>query len=141
LGRAPVGRGWMEVLAVGETRSGKSTAAQRLLNLYGRGHYQSTENASVAGLLFGIEKRQSMSSDRWSGSIGVLPLNNRGLVVLDEAQGLTTEQISQMSDMRSRGVVQISKIRSSTVPARVRLIWMANGRKSRYPRRMRIWLA
>jgi hypothetical protein len=37
-----------------------------------------------------------------------------------------------MSDMRSRGVVQISKIRAAEVQAQVRLMWLANGRKSRY---------
>lgn len=128
-----VTRGWMELLAVGDTRSGKSTTAQRIQELYGRGFYQSAENATVAGLLFGVEKRASMSRDgAWSGTVGTLPLNHRGLVVLDEAQGLTKDQIGQMSDMRSRGVVHIAKIRHIAVPARVRLIWLANQRGSSY---------
>ena len=131
-GGSVVQRGWMELLAVGETRSGKSTTASKLLDLYQRGHYQSSENASVAGLLFGADKRLGSGRETWGGSAGVLPLNNRGPVALDEAQGLRTEQIAQMSDMRSRGVVQISKIRSAEVQAQVRLIWLANGRRERY---------
>jgi len=75
-----------------------------------------------------------MGRETWGGSVGVLPLNNRGLVALDEAQGLRTEQIAQMSDMRSRGIVQVSKIRSAEVEAQVRIIWLANGRRSNYAR-------
>jgi hypothetical protein len=131
-GGSVVTRGWMELLAVGETRSGKSTTASKLLDLYQRGHYQSSENASVAGLLFGVDKRLGSGRETWGGSVGVLPLNNRGLVALDEAQGLRTEQIAQMSDMRSRGVVQVSKIRAAEVQAQVRLLWLANGRRARY---------
>jgi hypothetical protein len=133
-GGSVVSRGWMEALAVGETRSGKSTAIQKIQALYSRGHYQSAENASVAGLLFGVDKRMGMGRETWGGSVGVLPLNNRGLVALDEAQGLRTEQIAQMSDMRSRGIVQVSKIRSAEVEAAVRIIWLANGRRSSYAR-------
>jgi hypothetical protein len=133
-GGSTVARGWMEALAVGETRSGKSTAIQKIQALYSRGHYQSAENASVAGLLFGVDKRMGMGRETWGGSVGVLPLNNRGLVAIDEAQGLRTEQIAQMSDMRSRGIVQVSKIRSAEVEAAVRIIWLANGRRSNYSR-------
>jgi hypothetical protein len=133
-GGSNVSRGWMEALAVGETRSGKSTAIQKIQELYSRGHYQSAENATIAGLLFGVDKRVGMGRETWGGSVGVLPLNNRGLVAIDEAQGLRTEQIAQMSDMRSRGIVQVSKIRSVEVEAAVRLIWLANGRRSNYAR-------
>jgi MCM P-loop domain/Toprim-like len=125
-------RGWMEVLAVGDTRSGKSTAAKKINQLYGRGHYEAVENASIAGLLYGVEKRASLVGGAWQASVGVLPLNDRGLVTLDEAQGLAKEQIGQMSSMRSDGEVQVTKIRQGKVPARVRLIWLANGRKPRY---------
>lgn len=133
-GGSTISRGWMEALAVGDTRSGKSTAIQKILELYSRGHYQSAENASVAGLLFGVDRRLGMGRETWGGSIGVLPLNNRGLVAIDEAQGLRTEQIAQMSDMRSRGIVQISKIRSAEVESAVRLIWLGNGRRTNYSR-------
>jgi hypothetical protein len=133
-GGSTIARGWMEALAVGETRSGKSTAIQKIQELYSRGHYQSAENVSVAGLLFGVDKRVGMGRETWGGSVGVLPLNNRGLVAIDEAQGLRTEQIAQMSDMRSRGIVQVSKIRSAEVEAAVRIVWLANGRRSNYAR-------
>lgn len=128
-GEEIVTRGWMESLCVGDTRSGKSETAKRLQALYARGYYQSAENASVPGLLFGMEKRGSAGGEgAWSGSIGLLPLNHRQLVILDEASGLRKDQISQMSDMRSRGVAEINKIRAMKTPAQVRLVWIANPR-------------
>lgn len=133
LGDKMVGRGWMEALAIGETRSGKSTTAQALQEIYGYGHYKSGENVSVAGLLQGIEKRPGLSKDgNWAASVGELPLCDRRLLILDEAQGLDKSDISKMSDVRSRGVAEIQKIRASKVDARVRIIWLGNGRKNEY---------
>lgn len=125
-------RGWMELAAVGDTRSGKSTTAKKLAALYGRGHYEAVENSTSAGLLYGMEKRASLSGGAWSASIGILPLQDRGLAVLDEAGGLTKEQIGQMSSMRSDGYLHMVKMRHVTCPARVRIIWLANPRKRSY---------
>lgn len=126
-------RGWMEALAVGETRSGKSTTAQRLQEMYDYGALCSGENTTVAGLLSGVEKRAGLTKDgSWALTVGELPLCDRRLLVIDEAQGLPIGQIGQMSDVRSRGKVNVKKIRSGEIDARVRLIWLANGRKNRY---------
>jgi hypothetical protein len=126
-------RGWMELLAVGETRSGKSTAAQQLIELYEQGHLCSGENTTVAGLLGGLEKKTGFGSEgAWAISVGELPLCHRRLIVIDEAQGLDIGQIGKMSDVRSRGVVNIQKIRSGSWPSQVRIIWLANARKFRY---------
>lgn len=126
-------RGWMEALAVGETRSGKSTMAQRLQEMYDYGTLISGENTTVAGLLSGVEKRAGLTKDgSWALTVGELPLCDRRLLVIDEAQGLPIGQIGQMSDVRSRGKVNVKKIRSGEIDARVRLIWLANGRKNRY---------
>src|SRR3954447_4801468 len=119
-------RGWMELLVIGPTRSGKSTTAQKLIKAFSYGHLRSGENTTVAGLLGGVEKRGG--GENWAISVGELPLCDRRLLVLDEAQGLEVSKIGQMSDVRSRGVVNISKIRAGTYNARVRLIWIANKR-------------
>lgn len=132
-GRKLVGRGWMEALAVGDTRSGKSTTAQNLQELYGYGQLRSGENTTVAGLLGGVEKRAGLTRDgAWAVTAGELPLCDRRLLVIDEAQGLDVSHIGQMSDVRSRGIVEIQKIRTMKVDARVRLIWLGNGRKPNY---------
>lgn len=117
-------RGWMEALIVGDTRTGKSEAAQRLIEHYGVGELISCETASIAGIMGGAERR----TDAWSISWGAVPLNDRRMVVLDEVSGLTVEQISSMSAMRSSGVAQLQKIISERANARTRLLWLSNPR-------------
>lgn len=131
IGGMELERGWMEALAVGETRSGKSTTAMRMQKAYGYGQLKAGENTSVAGLLGGVEKRAGLTKDgAWAITAGELPLCDRRLLVIDEAQGLEKSHISQMSDVRSRGVVDIQKIRAGKIDARVRIIWLANERNA-----------
>jgi hypothetical protein len=129
VGQFPVPRGWMELLAVGETRSGKSTAATRIKDVLGHGHLVGAENASIAGLLGGLEKSSGgIGGDGYVRRAGTLPLHNRKLIIFDEAQGLQIADISKMSDVRSRGEVQIAKIQHIEAQAQVRLIWLSNPR-------------
>lgn len=118
-------RGWLEALIVGDTRTGKSEAAQRLVEHYGAGELISCETASIAGILGGLEQR----GERWSVSWGVVPLNDRRLVVLDEISGLDTEKISQLSAMRSSGVAGIQRVLAERANARTRLLWLSNPRE------------
>jgi hypothetical protein len=60
---------------------------------------------------------------------GVIPLNDRRLVVLDEFSGLVGNErnaIEQMSSIRSSGKAQITMIASAETSARTRLIWISN---------------
>jgi hypothetical protein len=118
-----VGKGWLELLVVGDTRTGKSEAAKRLCHHYRAGVLTTCEGATFAGLVGGV---QQMSST-WVVSWGTVPLNDRRLVVLDEFSGIADKGIlEQMSSVRSSGKAQINKIRSAETNARTRLIWIAN---------------
>jgi hypothetical protein len=118
-----VGKGWLELLVIGDTRTGKSEAAKRLCYHYRAGVLTTCEGATFAGLIGGVQQL----SGNWVTSWGVVPLNDRRLVVLDEFGGLAGKGIlEQMSSVRSSGVAQINKIVSSETPARTRLIYIAN---------------
>lgn len=118
-----IGKGWLELMVIGDTRTGKSDAAQRLCHHYGAGVLTTCEGATFAGLVGGVQKL----SDVWMVQWGVIPLNDRRLVVLDEAGGIAGKGIlEQMSSVRSSGIAQINKIQSRETPARTRLIWIAN---------------
>lgn len=118
-----VGKGWLELLVIGDTRTGKSEAAKRLCHHYRAGVLTTCEGATFAGLIGGV---QQMSST-WVVSWGTVPLNDRRLVVLDEFSGIAEKGIlEQMSSVRSSGRAQINKIRSAETNARTRLIWIAN---------------
>lgn len=118
-----VGKGWLELLVIGDTRTGKSEAAKRLCHHYRAGVLTTCEGATFAGLVGGVQQM----SNTWVVSWGTVPLNDRRLVVLDEFSGIAEKGIlEQMSSVRSSGRAQINKIRSAETNARTRLIWIAN---------------
>lgn len=118
-----LGKGWVELLVVGDTRTGKSEAALRLCDHYRAGILKSCEGATLPGLVGGA---QQMGSN-WMVTWGTIPLNDRRLVVLDEFSGISDKGIiEQMSAVRSSGRAQITKIVSQETSARTRLIWISN---------------
>jgi Toprim-like/MCM P-loop domain len=118
-------RGWLELLVVGDTRTGKSEVATRLARHYNAGEVVSCESASLAGILGGL---QQYGGKEWSVTWGAVPVNDRRLVVLDEVSGLSPEHISQLSSVRSSGIAELTKIQQERTHARTRLIWLGNPR-------------
>jgi hypothetical protein len=118
-----VGKGWLEMLVIGDTRTGKSEAAGKLCDHYQAGILKSCEGATLAGLVGGAQQ----TGNSWMITWGTIPLNDRRLVILDEASGLTDKGIiEQMSAVRSSGKAQVTKIVSQETSARTRLVWIAN---------------
>lgn len=122
-----VERGWIELLVLGDTRTGKSAVAEKLIKHYGVGRLISCESATFAGIVGGLQ--QYGAGREWTITWGAIPLNDRRIVVLDEISGLTTEQIAQMSSIRSSGIAQLTKIQEQQTTARTRLIWLGNPRR------------
>lgn len=122
-------RGWLELLIVGDARTGKSEVANKLTKHYRFGRIVSCESASIPGLL-GAVKPMPGASKSWTLEWGAIPLNDRRLVILDEVGGLTTEQIGQLSSLRSSGLAEIVKAEREITHARTRLVWMGNPRNN-----------
>jgi hypothetical protein len=125
-----VTKGWLECLVIGDTRTGKSETAGSLIKHYRAGVMRPLEGASFAGLVGGAEQANKSS---WMVKWGIIPLNDRRLVVLDEMSGLFAAQgqqskgiIEEMSSIRSEGKAQIQKMGSNETSARTRLIWISN---------------
>jgi len=62
---------------------------------------------------------------------GKLPLNDRRLVVIDEASSLPEDIISNLSGVRSSGVAEIVKINTEKTSSRCRIIWVTNPKSGR----------
>lgn len=124
----PIQRGWLEFVVVGDTRTGKSETAMKLGKHYGLGHVISCENASVAGIIGGA----TQIGNQWTLQWGDYTLNDRRLVILDEVSGMSVEVISAMTNVRSSGEAQITKIESQRTRARVRSIWISNPRVAKF---------
>lgn len=118
-----LGKGWLELLVMGDTRTGKSEAAERLRHHYQCGVLKSCEGATLAGLVGGAQQ----IGNSWVITWGTIPLQDRRLVILDEVSGMQDKNIiEQMSAVRSSGKAQVSKIVSQETFARTRTIWISN---------------
>lgn len=122
-----VEKGHTEILIVGDSSQGKSEASKRLKDHYGVSTKVECKNATVAGLLGGLQKLNG----RWFVSWGIIPTNDKMHVILEEVKGASTEVISKMTDMRSSGVAEIPKIEKRRAAARTRLLWISNPRSER----------
>jgi hypothetical protein len=120
-----VHRGWLESLVVGDTRTGKSEAAERFVRHFGAGEVVGGEAATLAGLVGGM---QQIGGKDWTVTWGVIPINDRRIVVIDELSGLSPEDIGKMSDVRASGMARITKILQEVTYARTRLLWLGNPR-------------
>lgn len=120
-------RGWTEALIIGDSRTGKTTIVQRLLEYYGAGEFSTGENTTLAGLVGGLHQVGTSWALQW----GRIPLNDSRLLAIDEAGNLPSEQIARMSSMRSSGVADITKIHRERTQARTRQIWISNPRSPR----------
>jgi len=120
-------KGWVEGLVLGDSGQGKSEAIKRLQDHYQVGEKIDTKGSSVAGLLGGLQE----TNKRWFVTWGIIPLNDRRLVVLEEVKGMDPSIIAKLTDMRSSGIAEISKIEKTRTNARTRLIWISNARSDR----------
>lgn len=121
-----VRKGYPEVLVCGDTRTGKTQCAEALQTHYGVGIIAGGESMSFAGLVGGLQQL----GKHWTCTWGKIPQNNRRLVIIDEAGGMTAADIGKMSSVRSQGRAEVTKIQSQQTEAWTRLIWLANPRDS-----------
>lgn len=117
-------RGWLELCVLGDTRTGKTETVSALIKYYNLGKLVLGENATVAGLIGGLQQ----VSKRWVLTWGELPLNDGGLVAIDEMSGLSQDDISLFSGVRSSGIAELTKINKERTNSRVRLVWISNPR-------------
>lgn len=120
-------KGWLDTMVIGDTRTGKSQMAQRLTKQLSMGSYINGENARATGVIGGVQRM----GDSWIITWGAIPMNDRGLLVVDEASGLSIDDIKDLSATRSSGAVTINKIAKGEARARTRLVWLSNPRSGR----------
>lgn len=125
-GETDLQRGWFNTLAIGDTQTGKSKVVATLQQLLKLGDIINAENCTFVGLVGGAIKTGSgQMMLRW----GRLPLCDRKLVIIEELSGLSVADISNMSEVRSRGIARLDKGGlASQTPARTRLIALSNVR-------------
>lgn len=120
-------RAYLDVMMIGESRTGKSQTAKKLMELYELGVFTSLKTASKAGLIGGSDP----SLGGYKTKLGVLPRNHRGAVIMEEFSGASKDLISSLTDIRSSNMVRIDRVNGTTVaPAMVRMLSISNQRKN-----------
>lgn len=112
----------LDAIVLGDTRCGKGHVAEGLSRYYGVGEVVGAENCSFAGLVGGAQQ----IGNHWVISWGRIPLNDRGLVIIDEASELKDTDWTRLSRIRSEGVAEVTKIQQQLTNARCRLLFLAN---------------
>lgn len=120
-------KGWLDMIVMGDTRTGKSQMVQRFVKQLGMGGYINGENSRNTGVIGGVQK----VGDSWIITWGAIPMNDKGLLFIDEASGLDVEDIKNLSSTRSSGAVTLNKIIKGEARARTRLVWLSNPRSGR----------
>jgi 5S rRNA maturation endonuclease (ribonuclease M5) len=120
----PVRKGWLEGLIVGDTSQGKTELTTRMRDFYNLGQRITGEKTSAAGLIGGLQK----VGEQWILQWGAYPQNDRRALLIDEYSSLSTNDIANMTDLRSTGVAEIVKIRTERTNARVRALHCSNQR-------------
>lgn len=120
-------KGWLDTMVIGDTRTGKSQMAQRFVKAVKRGNYINGENGRRTGVIGGVQR----FGDSWVITWGAIPMNDKGLLAIDEASGLEVDDIKELSATRSSGAVTINKIAKGEARARTRLLWFSNPRSGK----------
>lgn len=116
--------GWVNALVIGDSAQGKSETRLRLQEHYRAGETVDCKNASVAGLLGGMQQL----GNRWFTTWGRVPMADRRMLSLEELKGAKVRVISALTEVRSSGVAEIAKIERSKTFARTRLLFISNPR-------------
>lgn len=118
-------KGWLEMTCIGDTKCGKTETIRNMVRHYKAGEFlTSGENTTRAGLIGGA---QQTHNGRWTLTWGKLPLNDRGICIIDESDELRKNRtLDLLSGIRSSGTAELVKIQSQRTYARTRLIFIAN---------------
>lgn len=124
-----VKRGWAECLIIGDSGQAKTTLVERLMLHYKSGELLSGESSRRTGLVYNIQ--QNGSKGNWSLMWGAMPLNDGGLLTVDELSGMAEEDLAKMSDVRSSGIAKATGVVTAETTSRTRMIFISNPRNGR----------
>ena len=117
-----VHKGWTDAMIIGDTRCGKGYVAEKLVDYFGLGETVSGENCSFSGLVGGLQQLNK----HWVITWGKIPMNDCGLLIVDETGGMEKDMWGKLSRIRSEGIAEITKIMTEVANARTRLLFICN---------------
>ena len=122
-------RGWCECLIIGDSGQAKTTIVERLMEHYQCGELLSGESSRRTGLVYSLQQGNGAGS--WTLIWGAMPLNDGGLITVDELSGMAEDDLAKMSDVRSSGIAKATGVVTGETTARTRMIFISNPRNGR----------
>ncbi len=122
-----VKRGWGELLIIGDSGQAKTTIVERMMHHYRLGEIHSGESSRRTGLVYNMQQ----NNKRWFLVWGAFPLNDGGLLTIDELSGLSEDDLAVMSDVRSSGIAKSTGVITAETNSRTRAIYISNPRNGR----------
>lgn len=121
------------VLLLGDSNTGKSTTVAKLMRHYRAGRYADLgSKATFAGLIGGNMSIGGAATGKMQFTWGLLPTSHRGLVVLDEYNKLSEDDIGALTNTISSGVAERVTVNGNRrTMCWVRLLYLANPRNAR----------
>jgi len=120
-------RGWGELLIIGDSGQAKTTIVEKLMTHYRLGDLHSGESSRRTGLVYSLQQ----ANKRWFLVWGAFPLNDGGLIAIDELSGLSENELAEMSDVRSSGIAKSTGVVTAETSSRTRAIYISNPRNGR----------
>ena len=117
-------RGWLEILILGDPGCGKTHLVRRIADHIGLGETISGETATRTGIVYAVDEVQHGRFLVWGDYV----LNDRKLLIVDEADGISKEDLGEMSHSRSEGYVVVRRSKRGEANCRTRLIFLSNPR-------------
>ena len=121
-------RGWLVVLIVGDSGSGKTQTYQRIAEYMNVGDTLSGLTGSRTGLAYALVEHQQKG---WQVRIGRYPANSRKILTVDETQHLPEWDMRAISKAMEEGFLQIDRVQSRGYESQTRLLLIANPRKDK----------
>lgn len=116
-------RGWLEMIIIGDTATGKSHLINKLMNFTGLGAKVNAESTTRTGLTY---KMEQSNSGTWYIIWGAWPRADKELLWIDECSGIPKEEYGQMTLARSEGKLEVKRAVTAETYCRVRAVLTGN---------------
>ena len=117
-------RGWLNLLILGDSGTGKTAAVTRLGDFIGVGEIISGLTASRTGITYGLREFKGKG---WQIKIGRFPANTKKILFIDELQYLKPEEIRTLGKGMEEGFITVDRIADhGSFDSRTRFIALAN---------------
>lgn len=124
-----VEKGWVEGLVIGDSSQGKSYCIDRMRKFYNLGDSVVGKTSTSAGLIGGLKKLDG--GGKLFLAWGAFPRSDKKYLAFHEVKGAPTDVLASLTEMRSTGIAQITKVETKSTFARVRSTWDSNARSDR----------